>query len=289
MSLMRRLLNPYLRVMEKRRLRNAKSPEALRRALEVNARLFFLPRGRGFAKAEIAGVPVLRRDGAAPIVLYFHGGGYVFGSPRTHKAMLAQIARRLDCALILPNYRKAPEDPFPAAVDDAIAVYRAVMDTPGGVVLGGDSAGGGLAFALLAEILRLGLPLPKGLFAFSPLTDLTGSGDSLRSNAALDVVLPAERTEDMTEMYLQGADPKDPRASPLFASFYDAPPVWICAGDTEILLDDTRRMAEHLRAQDVQVTEVIAHDLPHVWPIFHTLLPEARATLDEVAAWIRRL
>lgn len=289
MSLMRRLLNPYLRVMEKRRLRNAKSPKALRRALEMNARLFFLPRGRGFAKAEVAGVPVLRRDGAAPVLLYFHGGGYVFGSPATHKAMLAQIARRTGCGLILPDYRKAPEHPFPAAVDDAIAVYRAVMDRPGGVVLGGDSAGGGLALGLLAEILRLGLPSPRGLFAFSPLTDLTGSGDSLRGNAARDVVLPAERTGEMTEMYLQGADPKDPRASPLFGAFTGAPPVWICAGDTEILLDDTRRMAGLLREQGVQVSEVIAHDLPHVWPLFHTLLPEARATLDEVAAWIRRL
>lgn len=289
MSLMRRLLNPYLRVMEKRRLRNAKSPKALRRALEMNARLFFLPRGRGFAKAEVAGVPVLRRDGAAPVLLYFHGGGYVFGSPATHKAMLAQIARRTGCGLILPDYRKAPEHPFPAAVDDAIAVYRAVMDRPGGVVLGGDSAGGGLALGLLAEILRLGLPSPRGLFAFSPLTDLTGSGDSLRGNAARDVVLPAERTGEMTEMYLQGADPKDPRASPLFGTFTHAPPVWICAGDTEILLDDTRRMAGLLREQGVQVSEVIAHDLPHVWPLFHTLLPEARATLDEVAAWIRRL
>ncbi|WP_333908239.1 alpha/beta hydrolase [Primorskyibacter aestuariivivens] len=286
---MRRLLNPYLRVMEKRRLRNAKSPGALRRALEVNARLFFLPRGRGFTKTRIAGVPVLRRDGVAPLLLYFHGGGYVFGSPTTHKAMLAQIARRVGCGLILPDYRKAPEHPFPAAVEDALEVYSAVMETPGGVVLGGDSAGGGLALALLAEILRLGLPLPKGLFAFSPLTDFTGSGESLRSNAASDVVLPAERTGDMTDMYLQGADPNDPRASPLFAAFTGAPPVWLCAGDTEILLDDTRRMTERLREQGVQVTEVIAHDLPHVWPLFHTLLPEARATLGQVSDWIRRL
>lgn len=289
MSLMRRILNPYLRVTEKRRLRRARTPGPLRRAFEISARLFFHPRGRGFEAGLIAGVPVLRRPGAAPVLLYFHGGAYIFGSPATHKAMLAQIARRTGCAVILPDYRKAPEHPFPAAVDDALAVYRQVMDAPGGVVLGGDSAGGGLALGVLAEILRRGLPMPTGLFAFSPLTDLTWSGASLSDNGAADVILPADRMDEMADMYLQGADPADPRASPLFASFGGAPPVWLCAGETEILLDDTRRMATRLRAQGVPVTEVIEHDLPHVWPIFHTLLPEARATLDQLSDWIRRL
>lgn len=289
MSLMRRILNPYLRVAEKRRLRTAKTPAALRRAFEWNARLFFHPRGRGFRKTEIGGVPCLQLEGNAPVLLYFHGGAYVFGSPNTHRAMLARIARRTGCGVVLPNYRKAPEDPFPAAIEDALTVYKAMANAPGGVVLGGDSAGGGLALALLAEILRLGLPLPKGIFALSPLTDLTVSADSLRTNAHSDVILPAERMSEMSQMFLAGHDPKDPCASPLFAEFRGAPPVWLCAADTEILLDDTLRMAERLRARGVDVTEVIEHDLPHVWPIFHTLLPEAHRTLDQVSEWIRRL
>lgn len=289
MSLMRRILNPYLRVIEKRRLRHAKSPAALRRALERNARIFFRPRGKGFRRQTIAGRACLVRAGEGPTLLYFHGGGYIFGSPRTHQAMLAQLAERTGAGLILPDYRKAPEHPFPAAPEDAMAVYEAVMDLPGGVVLGGDSAGGGLALVILAEILRRDVPLPRGLFALSPLVDLTYAGHSVRANAARDVILPAERIEDMTALYLGGADPADPRASPLFATFKGAPPVWLCAGDTEILLDDTRRMAERLRAQGVAVTETIEQDLPHVWPLFHTLLPEARRTLDALAGWISRL
>jgi acetyl esterase/lipase len=157
------------------------------------------------------------------------------------------------------------------------------------VILGGDSAGGGLALALLGEVLRQGLPVPRGCFALSPLTDLTFSGQSLRSNAASDVMLPAGRAAEMAQIYLQGATADDPRASPLFADFTGAPPVWLCAGDTEILLDDTRRMAARLRAQGATVTEIIEHDLPHVWPYFHTLLPEARETLHALAAWIRSL
>jgi monoterpene epsilon-lactone hydrolase len=291
-SLMRRLLNPWLRVTERRRLARATDPETLRRAFEVNARLFFWPpRGAAFDAAEIAGCPAtwVDRGRPGPLLLYFHGGGYVFGAPRTHRAMLAHLARRTDGPALLPGYRKAPEHAFPAAFDDALASYRAVMDHPGGVVLGGDSAGGGLALAVLAGILAQGLRKPLGVFAFSPLTDMTYSGNSIVGNAGSDVILPAERCHEIAEMYLQGADPADPRASPLFAEFTGAPPVWLTAADREILLDDTRRMTASLRAQGVEVSETITRDLPHVWPILHSLLPEGRATLGDLAQWIRRL
>ena len=145
------------------------------------------------------------------------------------------------------------------------------------------------ALALLAEILRHGLRRPRGVFCFSPLTDMTFSGDSMASNADAEVMLPVARAGELARMYLRESDPRDPRVSPLFAGFRGAPPVWIAAGDTEILLDDTRRMAARLRADGVRVTEVIARDLPHVWPIFGPLLPEACRTLEEVAGWIRSL
>ncbi|WP_417524308.1 alpha/beta hydrolase [Marinovum sp.] len=292
MSLIGRLLNPYLRVTERRRLARATAPETLRRAFETNARLLFWPpRGATFAEQDVAGRPAtwVDRQRPGPLLLYLHGGGYVFGSPRTHRAMLAHLARRSDCPALLPDYRKAPEHAFPAAFDDALGAYRAAMDHPAGVILGGDSAGGGLALALLAEIRAQGLPLPLGLFAFSPLTDMTYSGNSIRTNAATDVILPAERCDEIAQMYLQGAEAADRRASPLFADFTGGPPVWLTAGDREILLDDTRRMTMRLRDQGLDVAEVIQHDLPHVWPILHNLLPEGRATLDAVAQWIRRL
>ena len=191
--------------------------------------------------------------------------------------------------MILPAYRLAPEAAFPAAIEDAMTAYRAVTGRPGCVVLGGDSAGGGLALAVLAEILREGLPKPLGVFALSPLTDLRFSGESARTNAKRDVLLPVERASEMADMYLQGADPSDPRASPLLANFDGAPPVWLTVGDTEILLDDTRRLADRLREAGVDVCVRVEHDLPHVWPIFYSVLPEARSTLRDIAGWITTL
>mgnify|MGYP005855715175 CR=1 FL=1 len=296
MSLARRLLNPWLRLTEKRRLSREIDPAALRRSFEAKARLFFhAPRGTAFTRDRIADVPVqwvaargVGRE-TGPLILYFHGGGYIFGSSDTHRALLGRLSAETGLPACLPDYRLAPEHPFPAAVEDALAVCRALADRPGGVILGGDSAGGGLALAVLGEILRQGLPRPVALFAFSPLTDFTLSGESLRANAASDVMLPADRAPETAQIYLQGASADDPRASPLFADFAGAPPVWLTVGDTEILLDDTRRMAVRLRAQGVAVTETIVHDLPHVWPFFHAVLPEGRATLRALGGWIRRL
>lgn len=296
MSLRRAVLNAYLRATEKPYLSRVRHPLALRQSFEGKAKVFFHgPIGTSYRAGEIAGVPVVslrapmvtETDG--PLILYFHGGGYVFGSPSTHRAMVATLSRAARAPAVLPDYAKAPERPFPAAMQEALVLYRALMDRPGGLVLGGDSAGGGLALALLGEICRLDLPRPVGCFTLSALTDLTGSGESLRRNAEADPMLPAERLSELEEMYLQGAAPEDPRASPLFAAFGEACPVWLCASDTEILLDDTRRMAAHLRDAGVSVTEVIARDLPHVWPIFHNLLPEAGATLRQLGRWITSL
>ena len=210
----------------------------------------------------------------------------MFGSPETHRALLARIAR--DCGLpaVLPRYRLAPEHPHPAALEDLLAVYTVLAAEEGPVVLGGDSAGGALALMLLARVLHLGLPLPRAVFAFSPLTDLTFSGASLRSNATTEAVLPAERAPELARLYLQDRLPEAAALSPLSGEFAGAPPVWLCASDSEILHDDTRRMARHLAAQGVAVTERIEPGLPHVWPLFHDTLPEARRTLRALADWL---
>lgn len=297
MSLAKHLLNPWLRLTEKTHLARA-TPEKMRRALELKARLFFWPpRGAVFKETTLShkGQQVGALDVQAcetpdgPLMLYFHGGGYVFGSPRTHRAMLAWLSRFTGLSACLPRYRLAPEHVFPSPIEDALTAYQAVMAHPGGVVLGGDSAGGGLALALLGEITRLGLPQPVGTFVFSPLTDQSFSGDSIRTNARAEVVLPTNRIDEMTQIFLAGVDPTDPRASPLFAEFKGASPVWLAVGDTEILLDDTLRMAEHLTAQGVDVTCIVEPNLPHVWPIFKGLLPEADHTLRALARWITAL
>lgn len=295
MSWQRRPLNLGLRVLEKPYLARVRNVERLRRGFEIKARLLFpAPRGVRIVEERLHASPLtvtarLVGQGAGPLILYFHGGAYIFGSPCSHQGMVGRLAGYAGTQAVLPTYRLAPEAPFPAAVDDALAVYKALTATSDRIVLGGDSAGGGLALSLLAEILRLGLPRPLGCFAFSPLTDLSFSGETMVRNERSDVLLPAARTQETGEMYLQGADPRDPRASPLFASFDGAPPVWLAVGAEEILLDDTRRIAEHLRGQGVEVATQIREGLPHVWPFFHPYLPEARATLREVAGWINSL
>lgn len=296
MSLMRRVLNIWLRHTEKPSLARATEPEALRRGFEAKARFYFhAPRGTRYEAGQVADVPVLHVRATAasqaegPLILYFHGGAYIFGSPRTHRAMLAQLSRRTGLPACLPEYRKAPEHPFPAALEDAVAVYRALAGHPGGVILGGDSAGGGLALALNLEIARLGLPRPRASFLLSPLTDFTFSHPSVRANAEADVMLPAHMTDMAIEMVMQGRPADDPLISPLRGDFTGAAPVWICVGDTEILYDDARLMAERLRAQEVETHLIVEHDLPHVWPILHNLLPEARRTLDQIAGWITSL
>lgn len=266
-------------------------PAGLRRSLLIKSRLFFHA-PRGIARtvgADNSVVLTPRAPSLGQVILYFHGGGFVFGAPETHAAMVAALVKRTGVAAVLPRYPLAPEHPFPAAIDHAVAAYHAARaDYPDAeIIIGGDSAGGALALSLLAVLIKDGAALPAGVFAFSPLTDLSYSGDSFRSNAQVDVELPAERALEMAEMYLRGADPSDPRASPLCAEFEGAPPVWITVGDTEILLDDSRRIAARLRLQGVDVTLVQERDLPHVWPVFHNILPEARRTLDTLADWIK--
>ncbi|MDG1168532.1 MAG: alpha/beta hydrolase fold domain-containing protein [Sulfitobacter sp.] len=225
------------------------------------------------------------------VIFYIHGGGFIFGSPRTHAAMAAALGKRLAALVVMPRYRRAPEAPFPAAFDDVRVAFDGLCASgvpARQIVIGGDSAGGALALALLGQLLADQADLPGAVFCFSPLTDLSYSGDSFRHNSEVEAVLPADRAAQMAEMYLQGHAADDPRASPLFANFAGAPPVWITAGDTEILRDDARRMTALMQASKVAVTYIEQRDLPHAWPIFHNILPEARQTLDDLADWIRQ-
>jgi acetyl esterase/lipase len=293
-SWQRIVLNRWLRLLEKPRLAHAATHGVMRNRLERNARFFFHGRRdvaqewRDLGEGEALW---LEPSGAENdrVLLYFHGGAYIFGSPRTHAAMVSVLAKAACARAVLPVYPLAPEHPFPAAVERAEDAYHALLASgvpAGNIVIGGDSAGGGLVLALLARLIDAGADLPAGVFALSPLTDLTFSGASIQVNAECDVMLPAGRVTELADRYLAGARATDPQASPLFADFKGAPPVWITVGDTEILLDDTRRIVPRMKAQGVAVQMNIAHDLPHVWPMFHNTLPEARTTLNNLARWI---
>lgn len=295
MSWLRRPLNLWLRLTERSALTRA-MPENVawvRKRFEWVTRLSLpTPHGLGYAWHDMSR-PVMEIDPGvtdhAPIFLYFHGGGYFFGSPKTVRNMVGRIARAADLRALVPAYRLAPEHPFPAAPQDALTVYQDVIAAypKRPIILGGDSAGGGLVLVLLSQITALGLPKPVLTIALSPLTDLTTSGASILNNDATEVVLPAKRMKELAGYYLRGADPRDPKASPLFANFSGASPVLITVSRSEIFLDDARRMAEALRRQGVKVDLDEADDLPHVWQMFAGLLPEANQSVRSIAQAIK--
>lgn len=251
----------------------------------------FLPDRLGGVPALWASVAGTDAGGGVPrLVLYVHGGAYVMGSPRVYRAMAARLAAAAGAQAVVPHYRRAPEHPFPAALEDVRAVYAGLLERgypPDGIALAGDSAGGGIVLALAGEIARLGWPAPAGLALFSPLVDLTFSGASWTENHALDPMLPAERGPDMAQMWLQGADPRDPRASPLFADWpRPLPPAVVFAAETELLRDDAVRIVAKLEAAGGRADLRLAGDLPHVWPFLSPWLPEACATLAEAGTFL---
>ena len=222
-----------------------------------------------------------RTSAPATVVLYLHGGGYFFGSPRTHRQIIIAMARTFAAPAYGLYYRLAPEHPFPAAVEDAARAYRWLIGKhPGAhIVLAGDSAGGGLAIVTAIGARDAGLPPPAGIIGFSPWTDLAVTGASVESNARSCAMFTPGGVRTGAGLYLGTADPRDPRASPLYADLKGLPPMLLFASRHEILLDDTLRLAERARAAGVPVEIVLRDRLPHVWPIFVRILPEGREAI----------
>lgn len=224
---------------------------------------------------------------AASTLFYIHGGGYFACSPQTHRPITGGFARRgLD--VFAPDYRLAPEHPFPAAVNDVVAAYRGLLASglaASSVTVAGDSAGGGLALALLLSLRDAGDPLPAACALFSPWTDLAGTGATLRTNRRRDAFFDGSGIERLTAPYLAGTDARDPLASPLYGDLHGLPPLLIHVGTYEVLLDDSTRLAERARAAGVAVTLRTWPVVPHVWQMFG--LPESAVSLDEAAAFLR--
>jgi epsilon-lactone hydrolase len=223
-------------------------------------------------------------------VLYLHGGGYVIGSPRSHRHLAAAIAQAASTAALVPDYRLAPEHPFPAALDDAVAAYQWLLArglAPARIVVAGDSAGGGLTIATLVALRERGLPRPAAGVCISPWVDLTCSGATYATKAAVDPIVTRESVSMMAEAYAAGGDPKAPLLSPLYADLRGLPPLLVQVGGDEVLLDDARGLAEHARAAGVDVTLEEWPAMIHVWHWFLPMLAEAERAIGAIGDFVR--
>lgn len=224
------------------------------------------------------------------VVLHFHGGGYLIGSSQGSLEYASRLAAAVDGVCYTVDYRLAPEHPYPAAIDDALCAYRALLArgvAPGSILLSGESAGGGLAIALAIALRTAGDPLPAGVLSVAPFTDLTLSGPSVRKFNGDDPAANRDLLTFMGASYFQGHEPTDPLVSPLFGDLSNLPPLFLTASQGEALLDDTTRMAERAQNAGVDVTLRIVDDSVHVYTIF-PFLPETKATMDEFAKWAKR-
>ncbi|WP_028229325.1 alpha/beta hydrolase [Paraburkholderia ferrariae] len=243
-------------------------------------------------RAQAPGEPRSEVRDEARTILYLHGGGYYFCSPQTHRAITFGLAHRAGADVFSLDYRLAPEHPFPAALDDALAAYRQLVASghrPASIVIAGDSAGGGLALAALVALRDAGDALPAGAVLYSPWTDLASTGASIRTNDGRDPMFCGEVFARVAPLYLGTQSATHPYASPVYADLRGLPPLFILAGSTETLLDDTLRVAGQARAAGVSVECEIGPGLPHVWPIFAPFMPEARRALDQTARFVRRV
>ena len=230
--------------------------------------------------------------GADPsdVVLYFHGGVYVIGSAAASVPLVSELARRADAKVITVDYRLAPEHPFPAAVEDARAAYEGLLERgvdAAHIAFAGESAGAGLAAAALLELRDAGLPLPHCAFLMSPYADLTLSGETLLTKQTVDPTLTPDGLRIRVAEYVNGADPADPRISPIFGDLRGLPPLLIQVGSHEILLSDAVRLAGQAATDDVQVTLEVVPGVPHVFQGFAAVLDEGDAALDRAAAFLR--
>jgi acetyl esterase/lipase len=225
------------------------------------------------------------------VLLYLHGGGYVIGSIDTHKGLIAGLSAAAHCRALALDYRLAPEHRYPAAVDDAVAAYRWLLDagfSPSRIAIAGDSAGGGLTLATLVALREAGDPLPAAAVPISPWTDLEGTGDSMKTHVDKDPMVEPGGLLGMARLYLGDADPRQPTASPLHADLTGLPPLLIQVGELETLLDDATRIAASAQKRGVAVTLEVWPEMVHVWHLFAPMVPEGRDAIARIGAFLKQ-
>jgi acetyl esterase/lipase len=296
-SLQSRLLRIIIRRMNFLNQGDVSIPE-MRRRMDGSARFLRPPRAvavekisAGNVRAEWVIPPGAPADRA---LLYFHGGGFLFGSLATHRALVARLASAAGTRALSVDYRLAPEHPFPAAPDDCLAAYRFLVRSgisPQRIVVAGDSAGGNLALVLLLALRPAGDPLPAAAICLSPATDLAWTGESFQTKAAVDPVFPQGASSPLSARietgYIGSEDPRNPLISPLYGDWHGMPPILLQVGEDEILLDDSRRLANRVRAAGGQATIVVWPHMWHVFQVFAPFLPEANQSIQQIGEFIR--
>jgi epsilon-lactone hydrolase len=274
----------------KRRLKGVRDYRRAREILRPDP--YKVPLSIRVTPAELGGVPGEWVEGPKSgdlVLLYLHGGGYFGCSAETHRPITVGFALQ-GFRVFASDYRLAPENRFPAAVDDAVAVYRALLSTghaPQKIVVAGESAGGGLTLSLMLALRTAAVPLPASAALFSPWTDLAATGDSIRTNADRCAMFSGADIAPTARYYLGDTDPRTPLASPLYADLSGLPPLLIHVGQNEVLRDDSTRLAERARAAGVAVDLKIWPVVPHAWQLAPHMIPEGRASLREAGEFLR--
>ena len=223
-------------------------------------------------------------------VLYLHGGGFVMASVDTHRGLMGRISRSTEARVLGVNYRLAPEFRFPAALEDAAAAYRWLIENgakASDIVIAGDSAGGGLSLSTLVALRDAADSMPAAAVCLSPWVDMEATGDSMTTKAAIDPVVQREGLLNNAKLYLGNGDRRAPLVSPLYADLTDLPPLLIQVGESEVLLDDSKRLAERAKRCGVDVSLEVWPEMIHVWQLFAAVLPEAQQAIDHIGAFIR--
>lgn len=267
----------------------------VRRRMESLARLQPVPGGVSTQGVEADGIRAewIFPDSEARdrVILYIHGGAFVYGSPATHRPLIAKLALAGRLPALSLCYRLAPEHPFPAALEDCLAGYRWLISegfAPNRIVVGGDSAGGNLTLALLLALREAGEPLPAGAFCFSPLTDLiTVEGSRLTRAQADPIFGDLQHPERMVESYYRGQDPRNPLLSPVYADLRGLPPLLVQVGEDEILLDDSVRVVERALSAGVDARVDVWPGMWHVFQAFGMFVPEAQQSIDQTGEFIQ--
>jgi monoterpene epsilon-lactone hydrolase len=288
-------LQTIIQVLRSRPVQEGQTFEEMRATFEQETTFFQLPADVRCQAVDAGGVPgewiTTPEATAERVILYLHGGGYTIGSVNTHRELISRLSRAAGARAFAINYRLAPEHPFPAAVEDARAAYRWLLENgvePARIVIAGDSAGGGLTVAALVALRDAGDPLPAAGVCLSPWVDLEGIGESMTAKAEVDPLIERKGLLEMAKAYLGDANARTPLAAPMYADLTGLPPLLIHVGTAETLLDDSIRLAERARCDGVDVALEPWEDMIHVWHIFASVLPEGQQAVDRVGEFIRQ-